>query len=95
MKTLIERLYSAAGRAGLLVDAEIDGQTVAVGFRSPDEMVLDGLALSSDYAMRYPAAWLPKLASGDHVVIADHVYQVRAIRSVGDGSERAAALTRL
>src|SRR5690606_22506914 len=39
----IEDFYEAASRSGLLVDAEIDGNTIAVDFRSPDESVLDGL----------------------------------------------------
>ena len=57
----IEDFYEAAGRSGLLVDAEIDGHTIAVDFRSPDETVLDGLALSADYTIRFPASVLPAL----------------------------------
>ncbi len=91
----IEDFYEAAGRSGLLVDAEIDGHTIAVDFRSPDETVLDGLALSADYTIRFPASALPSLAAGDTVSIAGSIYRVRDIRSIGDGSERRASLSRL
>jgi hypothetical protein len=90
----IEDFYDAAGRSGLLVDAEIDGHTVAVDFRSPDETVLDGLALSADYTIRFPASALPSLEAGDTVSIAGSLYRVRDIRSIGDGSERRASLSR-
>jgi hypothetical protein len=79
----------------LLVDAEIDGHTIAVDFRSPDESVLDGLALSADYTIRFPASVLPALAAGNTVSIAGNTYRVRDIRSIGDGSERRASLSRL
>ena len=91
----IEDFYEAAGRSGLLVDAEIDGHTIAVEFRSPDETVLDGLALSADYTIRFPASALPSLAAGDTVSIGGSHYRVRDIRSIGDGSEHRASLSRL
>lgn len=91
----IEDFYEAASRSALLVDAEIDGHTIAVDFRSPDETVLDGLALSADYTIRFPASALPSLAAGDTVFIAGSLYRVRDIRSIGDGSERRASLSRL
>lgn len=91
----VERFYEAAARAGLLVTAQIGGHTVAVEFRAPDETVLDGLALSADYTMRFPASALPALAIGDTVSIAGSTYRVRDIRSIGDGSERSASLTRI
>lgn len=91
----IEAFYDAAARSGLLVDAEIDGHTIAVDFGSPDETVLDGLALSTDYTIRFPASALPSLAAGDIVSIGGSNYRVRDIRSVGDGSECRASLSRL
>ncbi len=91
----IEDFYEAASRSGLLVDAEIDGYTIAVDFRSPDESVLDGLALSADYTIRFPASVLPALAAGNTVSIAGNTYRVRDIRSIGDGSERRASLSRI
>ena len=53
--TSLADLYAAAGRAGLLTSATIGGTEVLVDFRAPDVEVLDGLGLSSDYAIRYPA----------------------------------------
>ena len=91
----IADFYEAASRSGLLVDAEIGGHTIAVDFRSPDESVLDGLALSADYTIRFPASVLPALAAGNTVSIAGNTYRVRDIRSIGDGSERRASLSRL
>ncbi len=92
---LIEALYAAAARAGLLVEVEVEGQTIAVDFRAPDESVLGGLAISADYTMRYPATALPRLAVGSSVSISGMAYRVREIRSIGDGSECHASLTRL
>ena len=95
MRVRIEDFYEAASRSGLLVNAEIDGQTIAVDFRSADETVLDGLALSADYTIRFPVSVLPHLAAGDTVSIGGNSYRVRDIRSIGDGSERRADLSRI
>ena len=61
----VEDMYAAAASAGLLVQAEVGGQIVAVDFRSPDETVLDGFALSADYSMRsrYPDCPISRLAT--------------------------------
>lgn len=90
-----EDFYAAAARAGLLVDATVDGLTVAVEFRSPDETVLEGLALAADYSIRFPASVLPDLAPGQFVTLGTDQYRVRDVRAVGDGSERRADLTRI
>ncbi|CUJ09615.1 head-tail joining protein [Achromobacter xylosoxidans] len=91
----VEDLYAAAANAGLLVEAEVGGQIVMVDFRATDETVLDGLALSADYTIRFPASALPNLAAGATMSIGGNTYRVRDIRSIGDGSERRADLTRL
>lgn len=90
----IEDLYAAAANAGLLVQAEVGGQIAMVDFRAPDETVLDGLALSTDYTMRFPASALPDLAVGQVVTIGGASYRVRDLRAIGDGSERRADLSR-
>ena len=87
-------LYSAAGRAGLLTPAVIGGSEVLVDFRAPDVEVLDGLGLSSDYAIRYPASDV-MLDTGHELVIGGVTYRVREVRTVGDGSECRATLMRL
>ena len=98
---MIERLYEAAARAGLLKTATWtsagggEPETVDVDFRAPDETVLDGLGLSTDYAIRYPASALVGLSSGETLTIDGHSFRVREIRAVGDGSEKRATLTQL
>ena len=92
----ITTLYEAARNAGLLTAVTVAGspvnQTVHCAFRAPDETVLDGFALSRDYQLDYPAAWLT-LAVGDTVEVAGSSYQVRDVRAIGDGSERRAFLS--
>jgi hypothetical protein len=92
--TSLTDLYAAAGRAGLLTPARIGGADVLVDFRAPDAEVLDGLGLSADYAIRYPASDV-MLDSGHELVIGGVIYRVREVRLVGDGSEARATLTRL
>lgn len=98
---LIDDLYQAADRAGLLRSCTwrpSDGglaQTHPVGFNAPDETRLDGLALSTDYEMSYPSGTFVGLSVREVVEIDGHPYQVRDIRAVGDGSERCAKLTRI
>lgn len=87
-------LYAAAGRAGLLTPATIGNAEVLVDFRAPDAEVLDGLGLSSDYAIRYSASDV-MLDTGHELVIDGVMYRVREVRLVGDGSEARASLTRL
>ena len=56
--------------------------------------VLDGLGLSADYAIRYPADALV-LDTGHELEIGGATYRVRDVRAVGDGSECRATLSRL
>lgn len=92
---LMERLYRAARRSKLLVTAQFNGQSVAVGFTAPDESVLDGLVRSTDYTIRYPTSELPALAPGHTLTIEGIAYTVRDVRAVGDGTERIASLSRV
>jgi hypothetical protein len=98
---MLERFYEAAARAGLLSLATwlpadgSDPETGTVDFRAPDETVLDGLGLSTDYSIRYPAGRFLGLASGDRVTVNGESYRVREVRAVGDGSEKRASLTKL
>ena len=90
----VELFYESARNAGLLTAVTVAGNTVHCAFRAPDETVLDGFALSREYQLDYPAAWLT-LAPGDTVEIAGVSYQVRDLRAIGDGSERRAFLSQL
>jgi hypothetical protein len=89
----VAELYAAAARAGWLTPISLGALTVMVGFRAPDETVLQGLALSQDYQIEYPTAQLT-LAAGDTVVIHGVTYRVREVRQVRDGSETHATLSR-
>ncbi len=96
-----EELYEAADRAGFLKEAIWTPAgvgvplTVRVGFRAPDEPVLDGLAVSTEYAITYPGFYFPDLGPEDTVEIEGVAYRVREVRAIGDGVERRATLTRL
>ena len=87
-------LYAAAGRAGLLTPAMVGGAEVLVDFRAPDVEVLDGLGLSSDYAIRFHVDSLVR-NRGEELVIGGEAYQVREVRAIGDGSECRAMLMRI
>ena len=90
----VSDLYAAAGRAGLLTPATIGGAEVLVDFRAPDVEVLDGLGLSSDFAIRYPTDEVV-LDAGHELVIGGVTYRVREVRAIGDGAECRATLMRI
>ena len=98
---IIEQIYESAANAGLLKECvwhRSGGavpQTARVGFSAPDDTILDGLALNTDYAVTYPASVFVGLAVRDAVEIDGVTYQVRDVRAVADGSEMRAKLTRL
>ena len=97
----ISTLYSAAANAGLLKDCiwhPSDGapaQRHSVGFFSPDDTVLDGMMLNTDFVMTFPASALKGIAQRDPVEIDGVTFLVRELRAVGDGSEMRATLTRV
>ncbi|MDX1251154.1 MAG: hypothetical protein IDH49_02630 [Gammaproteobacteria bacterium] len=99
--SLLALIYEAAANAGLLKDClwrPSDGsppQAYPVGFAAPDDTVLDGLTLSTEYVMSYPDTALKGLAARETVEIGGTAFQVRDIRAVGDGAEIRARLTRL
>jgi hypothetical protein len=87
-------LYEAAARSQLLTPVTVGSVTIQCAFRAPDEVVLDGLALSRDYHIEYPTAWLT-LSIGDVVNIAGDTYKVREVRQIRDGSESRTTLSKL
>lgn len=99
--SLVAQIYEAAANAGLLKEClwhPLDGspsQTHRVGFAAPDDTLLDGLTLSTEYVMSYPATIFTGLGAREPVEIDGVTFQVRDIRAVGDGSEIRAKLTRL
>ena len=101
MTTLVEKLYRAAANVGFLktcVWQPSDGgedQTHSVGFSAPDQDVLSGLGVSTEYEMTYPNSCLAGLKTREVVQIEGMVYQVREVMAVGDGSEVRAKLMRV
>lgn len=87
-------LYEAAARSQLLTPVTVGTATIQCAFRAPDEVVLDGLALSRDYHIEYPTVWLT-LTIGNVVNIAGEAYKVREVRQLRDGSESSATLSKL
>ena len=98
---IVEQIYASAANAGLLKDCQwrpSDGsptQRHPVGFAAPDDTVLDGLSLSTEYAMTYPSTVFVGLAPREPVEIDGVTFLVRELRAVGDGSEMRATLTRV
>ncbi len=98
---LVEQIYASAANVGLLQECiwypsnGAPSQRHQVGFAAPDESLLDGLTLSTDYEMTYPGTAFGGLAVREVVEIGSTSFQVRDIRAVGDGSEIRAKLTRL
>ena len=91
---LIEHFYDVAAVSGLLTRISAKGVELFADFRAPDETVLDGLAISREYSIRYPASRLD-LAAGDEVEIDGQGYRVREVRRVGDGCECQGMLSRI
>jgi hypothetical protein len=98
---LIERLYQSATQAGFTVSCRwfpasgTKPKSHRVGFSAPNDTVLDGMALNTDYAITYPASVFAGLAVRDTVEIKRLRYQVRDARAIGDGSEIRARLARI
>jgi hypothetical protein len=100
----IAALYRAAESAGLLSqcvwqrpsDQGITPPPEAhtVGFRAPEESVLDGLSLSTEYTMTYPDTFFIDLATQAIVAVDGQSFQVRQVRNSGDG-EKVATLIRI
>ena len=99
--SLVEQIYESTANAELLKDClwrPSDGTTAQlhpVGFAAPDDTVLDGLSLSTEYVMTYPASIFVGLAQREPVEIDGVTFMVRNIRAVGDGTEMRAHLNRM
>ena len=101
MTTLVEKIYLAAANVGFLkicVWQPTDGsaaQTHSVWFSAPDQEVLSGLGVSTDYGMTYPNSCFVGLKTREVVQLEGVAYQVREVMAVGDGSEVRAKLMRV
>ncbi len=68
---------------------------VWVALTTPDEALLDGLAVASDPSIRFPSQRLAGLKKGEVLEVDGTRYRVRDVRSIGDGSEMRAHLSRV
>ena len=99
--SMVEDIYQAATNSGLLKDCVwhpsggAPAQRQAVGFFAPDDTVLDGMMLNTDFVMTYPTSSFNGIAQRDPVEIDGVTFLVRELRAVGDGSEMRATLTRV
>lgn len=97
---LVERLYEAADNARLLPTCTWrppgggPPHVHPVGLAAPDETLMDGLTLSTEYLMSYPASRFEGLKAGERVEVDGVAFKIRDVRAVSDGSERRARLTR-
>ena len=89
----IEDMYDAAQSCGFLTAVTAASGTAWCALRAPDDEVLAGLALSTDYAIDYPASRLA-LEPGQEVRIGTDTYQVREVKALRDGSEMRARLSK-
>ena len=70
----LDRFYQAAARAGMLVEARwqpsagLPEEVAGVAFVSPAESILDGLGVSANTSITFPASQLVGLAARDAVV---------------------------
>lgn len=76
------------------VSATVGLATGSVLLDSPDEEVIGGGALSTEYAAMMPAATFPTLARGDTMTIAGTAYAVRHVKLLEDGKIKRAALSK-
>ncbi len=98
---IVDAIYEAAANAGFLRTCRwqpTDGGALEiheVGFKAPDDNLLQGLSVSTEYEMSYPATIFKGLRAREVVEIEGVSFQVREVRAVGDGAELCASLTRL
>jgi hypothetical protein len=101
MTTLVEKIYLAAANVGFLKacvwqpSAGGAAQKYSVGFSAPNQDVLSGLGVSTEYEMTYPNSYFVGLKTREVAQIEGVAYQVREVTAVGDGSEVRAKLMRV
>ncbi len=93
MSGMIETLYQAAQRAGLLKIAVwtsssgASGGSAWVDFRAPDGEILNHFQLNTDYQIHCPLSAMPGISATDQLQIDGIDYRVQAVRAIRDGSE--------
>lgn len=91
MLSMIEQIYAAAARAGLLKTVQwISGRhsrSLSVEWRETDESLLHDLVVGSDITMTAPSAVLDGVQQGDVIFLGQRKFKVRDVRLIRDGSE--------
>lgn len=76
------------------VPAVFGALTAEVLLDAPDEELLGGEVLSTEYAIRYRAGQLTGLTRGSSITVNGINYTVRQVRATDDGALMRATLTR-
>ena len=95
---VIEQIYQAAARAGLLksvrwISRTQSSKTLFVEWRESDDTLLHNRVVGTDITMTAPSVELTGLQQGDRILVGQHEYQVRDVRLIHDGSETRATLS--
>jgi hypothetical protein len=95
---MIQQIYQAAARAGLLKNVRWYSRTkgskaLSVEWRESDDSMLHDLVVGTNITMTAPSADLAGLQQGDRIVTGQREYAVREVRAIHDGSETRATLS--
>lgn len=98
--SLIQQIYQAAARAGLLKSVRWYSSTqvsksLYVEWRESDDSMLHDLVVGTDITMTGPSVELEGIQQGDLIVAGQRQFKVRDVRLIHDGSETRATLASL
>lgn len=90
--TLVEQVYAAAAKAGLLMRCTLVSQNGLrevrdVEFRTTDDTVFDNLVMAVETTITVPNTYFHRAQRGDLCMVNGKTYQIRDIRAIHDGSE--------
>lgn len=90
--TLVEQVYRAAAKAGLLQQCTWVSQKGLrevrdVEFRTSDDTVFDNLVMAVETTITVPNTYFRRAQRGDLCMVDCQTYQIRDIRAIRDGSE--------
>jgi hypothetical protein len=97
---VIEQIYQAAARAGLLksvrwISRTQSSKTLFVEWRESDDSMLHNLVVGTDITMTGPSVEFAGIAQGDRIVMGRREFNVRDVRLIHDGSETRVTLASL
>ena len=96
MLSMIEQIYQAAARAGLLKTVKwVSGKStksLCVEWRESDDAMLHDLVVGTDILMTGTSVALDGVQQGDVILLGQRKFKVRDVRLIHDGSETRATL---